>query len=1044
MKESNAKTIKEYLIYHDKYKQLYGNNTFILMEVGSFYEVHCLESLDGNTILGSDLDLLSDLTDLIKSTRQIVVHNSEKYRLHMSGFPTHSQDKFIHKLLNANYSVVLIDQVGEHPNGSKIREVTRVLSPGTVIEEYNKKDNTGNNVICIVLNKGKDPSTKKPIYIAGLSIVDFSTGTSFCSQIESTPHDNKLWLDECFRIIHSYSPKELILCISRDIKDTEKLFTKDNLVKEFNCKDMLLHYIPKIPDTYYKPTVINELLNKIYPNNTSHSIVDYLDLTINEESRTSFVYLLQFAFEHDRTIIEKIKKPINELSSDLAVLSSNALHQLDIVSPTNSFCLMNLLNKCSTQMGKRNFQYTLLHPTTNIDKLNRRYDNIERLQKKDNDNNYICKKLHKDLKSIIDIEKIQRRIGLMRCHPQEMGGIMLSYSFFKDIVDYILPYSPKLCGISQPPFLKNFNKLIDHLNNSFNRNELIKYNTINDIKTNIFQLGINITAENLDKRNTEIIDTFKNYSVVFSKMIDDTKHAKGDNVIKYDIDEKNGIELYCTLARGKKLSTSLNNRKIIDLGDKKIPRKDIHTKTVKNKTLISTSSLDELSNEYIVNLYKMKNIITKEYNVILQNTYNRFNKTMEKLSDIISEMDISSTNATIALENCYCRPKIVASDDSFVDAEELRHPIVEKLQCNQDTPYITNDIALDNEQKGILLFGTNACGKSTLMKAIGLSLIMAQSGMFVPAFDFHFSPYKNFFTRILGNDNIYRGLSSFAVEMTELRSIFKRIDNHGLVLGDEVCHGTESQSALALVTSAIEGLCEKKSNFIFATHLHELNNMPELEKYNQVQKYHLKVVRNDKNEIEYDRKLTPGSGPPIYGLEVARAMDLDKDLIDRANKILLRLTNGSSDLIPDKPSHFNSHVNVNKCKICQESATETHHIIEQNEADEDGMFKKEGHHKNRKSNLVPLCEKCHNEVHHGKLIIKGYLKTSSGNSLDYLYKKEDTIKKCKYTDEELDIINEMKITQPVRSKAVLELKNKGINITSGTLKKYWCKNYINT
>jgi len=77
MKESNAKTIKEYLIYHDKYKQLYGNNTFILMEVGSFYEVHCLESLDGNTCLGSDLDLLSDLTDLIKSTRQVVVHNSE-------------------------------------------------------------------------------------------------------------------------------------------------------------------------------------------------------------------------------------------------------------------------------------------------------------------------------------------------------------------------------------------------------------------------------------------------------------------------------------------------------------------------------------------------------------------------------------------------------------------------------------------------------------------------------------------------------------------------------------------------------------------------------------------------------------------------------------------------------------------------------------------------------------------------------------------------------------------------------------------------------
>ena len=170
---------------------------------------------------------------------------------------------------------------------------------------------------------------------------------------------------------------------------------------------------------------------------------------------------------------------------------------------------------------------------------------------------------------------------------------------------------------------------------------------------------------------------------------------------------------------------------------------------------------------------------------------------------------------------------------------------------------------------------------------------------------------------------------------------------------------------------------------------------------------------------------------------VARAMDLDKELIDNANKILLRLTTGSTDIVKDAPSHFNSHVNVNDCKVCGAPAKETHHIKEQNEADENGIIVGAAHHKNRKSNLVPLCEKCHLETHHGTLIIKGYKKTSSGNILEFYYAEINKPKKSKYTEDQLEIIKEMKSIQPIRSKAILELKTKGINITSTTLKKYW-------
>lgn len=123
--------------------------------------------------------------------------------------------------------------------------------------------------------------------------------------------------------------------------------------------------------------------------------------------------------------------------------------------------------------------------------------------------------------------------------------------------------------------------------------------------------------------------------------------------------------------------------------------------------------------------------------------------------------------------------------------------------------YVTNDIRLgkensgtsDNEEfDGMLLYGTNAVGKTSLIKSIGISIIMAQAGLYVPCESLLFSPYHSIYTRILGNDNIFKGLSTFAVEMTELRTILRMADKNSLILGDELCSGTESDSALSIFT----------------------------------------------------------------------------------------------------------------------------------------------------------------------------------------------------------------------------------------------------
>ena len=134
------------------------------------------------------------------------------------------------------------------------------------------------------------------------------------------------------------------------------------------------------------------------------------------------------------------------------------------------------------------------------------------------------------------------------------------------------------------------------------------------------------------------------------------------------------------------------------------------------------------------------------------------------------------------------------------------------------------------------------CGKSSYMKSIGLNIIMAQAGMYVAAEEFDYYPYDFIFTRISGNDNIFKNQSSFAVEMHELRNILKRTNHRSLILGDELCRGTESVSGKAIVAAGVCKLREYDSQFNFATHLHGLSEIPEVKALSQVKAYHLAVV----------------------------------------------------------------------------------------------------------------------------------------------------------------------------------------------------------
>jgi DNA mismatch repair protein MutS len=290
------------------------------------------------------------------------------------------------------------------------------------------------------------------------------------------------------------------------------------------------------------------------------------------------------------------------------------------------------------------------------------------------------------------------------------------------------------------------------------------------------------------------------------------------------------------------------------------------------------------------------------------------------------------------------------------------------------------------EEKGILLYGLNSSGKSSFQKSVGLSIILAQSGMYVPARKFSFSPYRYLFTRIDGNDNLFRGLSSFTLEMMDLKNILKYASKNTLIIGDEVCKGTEYLSANSILASTIITLAKSESSFIFASHLHDIPKLDRIKTLKNVKSYHLEVRHSTElNCLVFERTLKEGQGEEIYGILVAHDIIGDLDFNELVNTVKNDILEQPNNVVRNKTSNYNREVWVNECAICKERVNSeeyhSHHINFQKNCE--GGFVKEKPHipMNSKMNLVILCEKCHQNLHSGKIKIEGYVQTSKGKNI---------------------------------------------------------------
>jgi len=448
------------------------------------------------------------------------------------------------------------------------------------------------------------------------------------------------------------------------------------------------------------------------------------------------------------------------------------------------------------------------------------------------------------------------------------------------------------------------------------------------------------------------------------------KNSKTTDYVKIHETEKMGLSLLATKKRCATLRVELNKLPtphVIHVNGDTYSLKldDIRMEN-------ATGSNNEITNEQIKStcskIFRYKSHLRDELNVIYNQLIIQLQEYQTQFDNIIkfiTQIDLIETKRFIAEKYNYCKPVLDDSPEtSFVDVKQLRHCLIEHIQTNE--VYVPNDIIIggneESNSNGILLYGTNAVGKTSLIKALGISIIMAQAGLYVPSTSFKFKPYNTIFTRILGNDNIFKGLSTFEVEMSELKTILKCSNKNSLILGDELCSGTETESAISIFVAGLEYLHKKDSSFIFATHFHEIVDFDEIHALSKMVMKHLTVVYNQETQtLVYDRKLKDGPGDKMYGLEVCKSLRLEQDFLDRAHEIRTKYSNEQTNLLLINTSRYNSKKLQIDCELCGNPFDDVHHMKYQKDANDKGFIS--SMHKNHTANLMSVCKPCHNTIH---------------------------------------------------------------------------------
>lgn len=783
----------------------------LLFRVGDFYETFGEDAIKASKILGITLTKRGNGTEAETA---------------LAGFPHHSLDNYLPKLVRAGQRVAICDQL-EDPKfaqGIVKRGVTELVTPGVSFND-NVLDTRQNNYLAAL------HLTRECI---GISFLDVSTGEFFTSQ------GNASYID---KLLQSFAPSEILFC-----KKQRQEFTS-----LFGDK----YHTFQLEEWVFTHEFAYESLTQHFQ---TSSLKGFGIETLREGIISAGV-ILHYLSETEHREVSHISG-IARLEEDRYVwLDRFTIRNLELVhaQQEGGVPLIQVLDQTITPMGARLMRKWLVLPLKEKAPIEERLHTVSFFTQQQE----ILDHLLQHLRPIGDLERLISKVAVRRINPRELLQL-------KKALQHTVPIKQLLQAIvtvGEGAIVSGLKKYADQLNACEFLLEKIEKELREDppIVSNLGGMIKSGVHAELDELHG-IAYSGKDYLIQLQNR---EIQRTGISSLKVAFNKVFGYYLEVTNAHKDK-----------------VPQEWIRKQTLVNAERYITQELKEYEEKILNAEDRIFSIEQKIFNDLVL-TASEYVTQIQQNAKILARLDCLASFARVAIKNRYVRPEI--SEGRAIRLQEGRHPVIEQ-QLPPGESYIPNDIFLDDEnQQIIIITGPNMAGKSALLRQVALIVLMAQMGSFVPAQAAEIGIVDKIFTRVGASDNLSKGESTFMVEMTETASILNNLSERSLILMDEIGRGTSTYDGISIAWSIVEYLhnhskCRAKT--LFATHYHELNQLAD--DFPRIRNYNVSVKEMG-NKVIFMRKLKEGGSEHSFGIHVAQMAGMPNNVVIRANEIMHHL-----------------------------------------------------------------------------------------------------------------------------------------------------------
>jgi DNA mismatch repair protein MutS len=815
--------------------------------------------------------------DAIISARELQItltsRNREKGQpIPMCGVPYHAAEGYIARLIRAGFKIAICDQMEQPGPGKKLvrREVVRVITPGTATDVA-VLDARENNFLASVARH----SSGSPV---GLAFVDLSTGEFQATEFSGPRADEDL-RDELV-LLH---PRETLLPRPQQLFETAKTSLLEGAGGvESRLEDWIFQrdYAERILREQFGVVELTGFGLDDHPQAlaAAGAIIHYL-----HENAARGADSAEPAANNARPSLEALQ----HLDSvryyeqhDALVLDPVSVRNLELFAPIFTEesgrgapgTLIAVLDVTVTGMGARLLRSWVLRPLIDREAIEARLDAVTHLVQQ----TVVRGEIRKELKAILDIERLTSRITLGLASPRELVALRRSLVQLPVLKNFL---TPPPAGGSE--LLRHLHQEIDELADVRERLERAIADEPPALATDPGMIRSGYHGELDELRNLS-----QHSKQIIAAMEDRERKRTGIASLKIRFNQIFGY--YIEISKPN-----------LPLAPADYERKQ----TLVNAERFTSTELKEYERKILAadeRILEIERQLFVEVRSFVAATAARLRRT----AAAVAQLDVLTAFAKLAADRGYARPEFNSAGELLIIGG--RHPVIEELLRQKGERFVPNDLCFEpGRQQLLLITGPNMGGKSTYLRQSALIVLMAQMGCFVPARQAKLPITDRIFTRIGASDNLARGRSTFLVEMSEVAAILNHATPASLVLLDEVGRGTSTFDGLSIAWAVVEHLQKHtRARALFATHYHELTELAEL--LPAVKNVHVSV-KETPSEIIFLRRVEPGSANKSYGIEVARLAGLPRSVVERAREVLKKheqsehelsetLSPGASDL----------------------------------------------------------------------------------------------------------------------------------------------------